>query len=321
MLPVLLLHTATVRAGRAAGVRGRRGVVALTSAVTATYAVIVTVVALLARTDRSGRCRRRPSSVPRWARWPRRGPAPSGRPDRASVLWHRLPARVRAVLPPAAAAGAALVAGGALLVGGSLAVHHGRAVDLTAGLGAGIGGGLLLAARLHLLPADRGRVGAGLLCRAGFRGRGGNERRVLGADLGAVPAVPLLAGLPSGTGSPAWWLVLLVPAAAGVLAGLVADRTAGRLQVPGHGSWRELAETSAGIGAVVGLGVAFLGWLASGLGRPRPDGGDRPDLVAGRPGRRGRGLGPRGRDPGAAAGGPRTALTAGARSARYRRRR
>ena len=37
--PVVLVHTATLRAGRAAGVTGRRGVVALTSAVTATYAV------------------------------------------------------------------------------------------------------------------------------------------------------------------------------------------------------------------------------------------------------------------------------------------
>src|SRR5215203_2914876 len=51
LLPLLLLHTSTLRAGRAAGVRSRRAVLALTASVTATYAVLVTVVALLARTD------------------------------------------------------------------------------------------------------------------------------------------------------------------------------------------------------------------------------------------------------------------------------
>jgi len=35
LLPLLLLHTATVRAGRAAGVRGRKGFLALASSVTA----------------------------------------------------------------------------------------------------------------------------------------------------------------------------------------------------------------------------------------------------------------------------------------------
>jgi hypothetical protein len=49
-LPLTLLHTATVKAGRAAAVRGRRGVLALASSVTATYAVVATFVALLART-------------------------------------------------------------------------------------------------------------------------------------------------------------------------------------------------------------------------------------------------------------------------------
>ena len=264
ILPVLLLHSATVRAGRAAGVRGRRGVVALTSAVTATYAVIVTVVALFARTDQ---VRPLPMSAFVGAALISLAASGSGAvraTGRTTVLWHRLPERVRAVLPPAAAAGAALVAGGALLGGASLAVHHGRAVDLTAGLGAGVGGGLLLLLGCICYLPTAVVWGLAFCVGPGFAVGEGTSVGVLGADLGAVPAVPMLAGLPSGTGSPAWWLVLLVPAAAGVLAGLVADRTAGRSQVPGHGSWRELAETSAGAGAVVGLGVALLGWLASG---------------------------------------------------------
>ena len=145
------------------------------------------------------------------------------------MLWHRLPERVRPSCLPAAAAGAALVAGGALLAGGTLAVHHGQAGDLTAGLDAGVGGGLLLLLGCLFYLPTAVVWGLAFCVGPGFAVGEGTSVGVLGADLGAVPAVPLLAGLPSGTGSPAWWLVLLVPAAAGVLAGLVADRTAGTL--------------------------------------------------------------------------------------------
>jgi hypothetical protein len=265
LLPVLLLHSATVRAGRAAGVHGRRGVVALTSAVTATYAVVVTVVALLARTDQ---VRPLPMSAFVGASLIALVSSGSGAvraTGRTAVLWHRLPGPVRAVLPPAAAGGAVLVAGGATLAGASLAVHHGRAADLTAGLGAGVGGALLLLLGCLLYLPTAVVWGLAFCVGPGFAVGEGTGVGVAGTDLGAVPTVPLLAGLPSGTGGPAWWLALLVPAAAGVLAGLVADRTTRRSHgEPGHGRWRELAETSAGVGGTVGLGTAVLAWLASG---------------------------------------------------------
>ena len=258
MLPVLLLHTATVRAGRAAGVRGRRGVVALTSAVTATYAVVVTVVALLAGSEQ---VRPLPTSAFLGAALVALAASGSGAvraTGRSIVLWHRLPARTRVVLPPAAAAGAVLVGGGALLAGGSLAVHHGRAADLTTGLGAGLGGGLLLLLGCLLYLPTAVVWGLAFCVGPGFAVGEGTSVGVAGADLGAVPAVPLLAALPAGTGGPAWWLALAVPLAAGVLAGLVADRAGA------YGSWRQLAETSAGTGVAVGLGVALLAWLSSG---------------------------------------------------------
>ena len=273
MLPLLLLHSATARAGRAAGVRGRRGVVALTSAVTATYAVIVTVVALLAGTDRVQPV---PMSAFVGAALVALAGAGSGAvraTGRTTVLWHRLPLRLRAVLPPAAAAGTVLLGGGALLGAGALAGQHARAADLTAGLGAGLGGALLLLLGCLLYLPTAVVWGLAFCVGPGFAVGEGTGVGVAGSHLGAVPAVPLLAGLPQGTGSPAWWLVLLVPAAAGVLAGLVADRTAGRSAVsaagradsePGAGRWSELAEASAGTGAVVGLAVAVLSWLASG---------------------------------------------------------
>ena len=324
ILPVLLLHSATVRAGRAAGVRGRRGVVALTSAVTATYAVIVTVVALLARTDQ---VRPLPMSAFVGAALISLAASGSGAvraTGRATVLWHRLPG-ARPCRPAARGRGGRgarrrrrparrWLPGGPPRAGRR---PHGRSGRRDRRRPAA-------SARLPALPADRRRVGAGLLRRAGFRGRGGDERR--GAR--APTSVPSRRSRCSpacrpGTGSPAWWLVLLVPAAAGVLAGLVADRTAGRSQVPGHGSWRELAETSAGIGAAVGLGVAFLGWLASGSVGPGRMAVTGPTwwlvgLVAAVEVVGGLAAATRG----AAAGGPRTAgLTAGCPGRRYRRRR
>ena len=140
----MLLHSSTLRAGRAAGVRGRRGVLALTASVTATYAVLVTVVALLARTDTV-----RPQPVSAFVGAAlvaglASGTAAVRATGRAAVLWHRLPEPARRPVLPAAAASAVLVAGGALLAGGSLAVHHEQARALTAGLDGGAGGTMLL---------------------------------------------------------------------------------------------------------------------------------------------------------------------------------
>jgi hypothetical protein len=165
------------------------------------------------------------------------------------------------VLPPTAAACAVLVAGGAVLAAGSLAVHHERARELTAGLGAGFGGGFLLLLGCLLYLPTAVVWGLSFCLGPGFAVGQGTTVGVLGADLGAVPAMPLLAALPSGTGSPAWWLVLLVPAAAGLAAGLVAGRGEVR-------PWRRLAEVAVGTGAAVGAAVAVLGWLASGAAGP-----------------------------------------------------
>jgi hypothetical protein len=258
LLPVLLLHSATLRAGRAAGVRGRRGVVALTSAVTATYAVVVTVVALLARTEAVQPLPMSAFVGAAMIALAAAGSAAVRATGRTVVLWHRLPERARAVLPTASAAVAVLVAGGALLAGGSLAVHHARAAELTAGLTAGLGGGLLLLLGCLLYLPTAVVWGVAVCVGPGFAVGQGTNVGVLGADLGAVPAVPLLAALPSGTGGPSWWLVLLVPVAAGVTAALVRDRLGAG---PGR---RRAAEDSAAVALAVASAVAVLGWLASG---------------------------------------------------------
>ncbi len=263
-LPLALLHTATLRAGRAAGVHGRSGVLALACSVTATYAVLATFVALLARTDAV-------QALPVSAFVGAAGVAALGSGSgavRATGSWagvtRRLPLLVRAALPAAAAALAALVAGGALLAGASLAVHHQQAALLFDGLDAGIGGGVLLAV-LCLLYAPTAAVwGLAYVVGPGFAVGAGTSVSLTGTDLGAVPAFPLLAALPQEPG-PAWGpLVLVVPLLAGVLAGLLARR-GGAGSAPG---WRPVAEVSAMAGGLVAAAVMVLSLLASGPAGP-----------------------------------------------------
>jgi hypothetical protein len=264
LLPLLLLHTATLRAGRAAGIRGRTGVIALTSAVTATYAVVATFVALFARTDAV-------QALPTSAFVGAAGVAALGSGSgaiRATGTWsgvtRRLPPVVRTALPAATGAVAALLAGGALLVGGSLAVHHDQAALLVDGLDAGIGGGILLAALCLLYVPTAAVWGLAYAVGPGFAVGAGTSVSVGGTDLGAVPAFPLLAALPQEPG-PGWAsVVLVVPVLAGVLAALLADRDGAE---PAAG-WRPLVETCATVGGLVAAAVGVLTLLASGPAGP-----------------------------------------------------
>jgi len=263
LLPLFLLHTATLRAGRAAGIRGRTGVIALTASVTATYAVVATFVALLARTDAV-------QALPTSAFVGAAGVAALGSGSgaiRATGTWsgvtRRLPALVRTALPAATAALATLMAGGALLAGGSLAVHHHQAALLVDGLDAGIGGGILLAALCLLYVPTAAVWGLAYVVGPGFAVGAGTSVSVGGTDLGAVPAFPLLAALPQEPG-PAWAPVaLVVPLLAGVLAAMLAHRSGAA-----PAGWRPLVETCATAGGLVAAAVAVLTLLASGPAGP-----------------------------------------------------
>lgn len=270
-LPVLLLHTATLRAGRASAVTGRRGVVALTSAVTSAYAVLAVIVALVARTEA---VRPDPASAFLGAAVVAgiaSGSAAVRATGRWQVLWHRMPGPARLALPAALTAVAVLVCGGASLAGLALAGNHDRAADLNAALDAGVGGSLLLLLGCLLLVPDAALWSVSFAAGPGFAVGSGTSVSVAGVHLGAVPAVPLLAALPAGQGGGAAWLALLVPVVAGVLAGLVLRRTArrpGPPAVPSLTGWRDdlRAASLAGLGA--GLATALLTGLSAGSAGP-----------------------------------------------------
>ena len=263
-LPIALLHAATLRAGRAAGIRGKTAVLALASSTTATYAVLATFVALLARTGEV-------QALPVSAFVGAAGVAALGSGTgaiRATGTWsgvsRRLHPLVRAALPAATGALAVLLAGGALVTGAALAVHRDRAALLVDGLGAGLGGGVLLGVLCLLYVPTAAFWGTAYVVGPGFAVGAGTTVSPFGVDLGGVPAVPLLAALPQEPG-PGWApLVLLVPMGAGVLAGVLAHRS-GAVADDG---WRPLAEVSAVAGGLVAAAVAVLALLASGPGGP-----------------------------------------------------
>ena len=267
-LPLLLVYSATLRAARLAQVTRRRGVIALTSAVTASYAVLATVVALLARTDS---VRPLPASAFLGAAAVAAVAAATATvraSGRGLVLWLRLPAVLRAALPPAAGALAVLLGAGAVLVGVMLGRHHGQGAVLVEGLDAGAGGVLLLLLGSLMYVPNAVVWGTAFVVGPGFAVGQGTSVSMAGADLGAVPAFPLLAALPEGTGTGAGSVLLVAPVLAGVLAALLLRRGTRRPGAPDLTSTRRLLECCALVGAVTGLATGLLALLSAGSAGP-----------------------------------------------------
>lgn len=154
--------------------------------------------------------------------------AGSLRPDRLwRAAWLRLGERTRRTLRAAVVAVSALLAAGALLVGASLVGHVGRAHELASAPAPGaVGGAVLLLLGVSYAP-NAVVWGASWLAGPGFALGTGTAVGPFAHELGAVPALPLLAAVPAG--EVAGWvgvLTLGVPLGAGALAGRLLHRTA-----------------------------------------------------------------------------------------------
>jgi hypothetical protein len=191
---------------------------------------------------------------------------------RGLAPWRRLTARVprrpRSVLLGLAAALAALTACGAILVAASLLVHldaYRLAVDkLNPGL---VGSVLLLLASVCYLP-NAVIWAVAYLLGPGFALGVGTAVSPAGSALGAVPAFPELAALPTSVHAafPAWlgFFILALPYLAGALAGLVTVRIAPTPAFEAAPLWGLL--TGALTAVVIGLAAHFSGG-ALGAGR------------------------------------------------------
>ncbi len=187
----------------------------------------------------------------------------AGQTGAAGVVWQRLPDWVRTGLRGGGLAAAGIVASGAVVAGAALALTGDRAVDILRSYHAGVAGiaGMTLLCLLYTptlsVWSASYLVGPGFSIGVGTAVSPGQVR------LGPVPALPLLSGLPTTVASPLVDLLLGVPVAAGLLAGVLIAR---RLTMAG---WLELlgATGLAGVGAGALLGVAGLaahGALAGG---------------------------------------------------------
>lgn len=257
LLPLLLLHRAGRHAARTAGVTSLAQALRLVVAVAFPYAVAAGVLSGASATDH---VRPAPVQAVLGALAVGAVGSASGVLREAGLLrsFRRLPAQVRRQVVAVGAATCSLLAAGSLLAGLSFTVHAGRATALAGASDPGLLGGLaLLALGLACVP-NAAVWGASWLAGPGFAVGVGTAAGPFGTHLGAVPAVPLLAGLPSDP-VPTWLgvVALAVPLAAGAVAGVLLAR---RLACgPGRAALDGLV-TGLGSGAV----LALLAWQSGG---------------------------------------------------------
>jgi hypothetical protein len=139
--------------------------------------------------------------------------------------WEELPVPATVVVDATVAAVAALTLGGLLAFLTSLSWHAGRAADVATSLRPGFAGGVALALLCLLLLPNAAIWTTAYACATGVAVGVGTSVSMGGVEIGAVPALPLLAALPAAGPAPrASWLLVLVPLVAAVAAGVVVGR-------------------------------------------------------------------------------------------------
>jgi uncharacterized membrane protein len=186
-----------------------------------------------------------------------------------AVVITRVPATGRRMLRAGLAATVVIVGLGAAMVGAGLAAHAGRAATITSNLDGGVSASLLMAAVSVAYLPNVAIWGSALSVGPGFAVGAKTSVTLGGVHLGALPAVPLLAALPSNGAPPTFArLAILAPIAAGLLAGWLLARA--RVLAPNpRGPWWErqrLMDAVWGLcaGAVAGLVMGILAWLSAG---------------------------------------------------------
>ncbi|MGH3319931.1 MAG: cell division protein PerM [Streptosporangiaceae bacterium] len=265
VLPALLLFHAGTWLARRCAVRRPRHVLLAALAVAWPYAFVATALAKVGQTSLV-----RPSAVRALAFCFVAAFVFGGAGVlHAVVSWSRqlalVPERARSVLAAATGALAVLVAAGSVLAGASLGTHLDQARSLGDALAPGpMGAILLLLLQATYVPnaivwAVSYAVGPGFAVGVGTIVAPG------GVALGDLPALPLLAALPSGGSPPA---LSLAAVAAPLLAGIANGTITVRIG-PDRGGWRT-ALWAFTAGAGTGLAVGVLTALSGG-----PLGGER----------------------------------------------
>ncbi|MBO4210334.1 cell division protein PerM, partial [Micromonospora echinofusca] len=172
-----------------------------------------------------------------------------------AVLARRTPAVVRDALRGGAVAAALLLAAGAGAAGLAVATGGGEASDMIGAYRTGVAGqaGITL---VSLAYAPNAAIwAAAYLLGPGFAVGTDTAVRTTEVSLGALPAVPLLAGLPSGPVGPFGAVLLAVPVLAGMAAGWLLARRLLRLAADERATvgWAHLLGAAGGTGPVAGV--------------------------------------------------------------------
>ncbi len=180
-------------------------------------------------------------------------PAAWGASRRANVAWLGLSARWTPLTNGAATAVTGLLGGATVITLVMLVLHLDRAADLWATLDPG--GPVLLGLMCVLAVPTLTLWTTAFLLGPGFTVGTDNAVDLAGSALGPVPGFPVLAGLPDPGPFGSWVIVLmLIPLAAGVAAGVVTHTRTPHDQR----SWGRSAADGAAAGALAGLVIGLL---------------------------------------------------------------
>ena len=183
-------------------------------------------------------------------------------------LWRRLPRVLRDAVRTGLVAALLVLGAGAAVAGVTVAVAGGEASSMFASYHTGVGGQVGLTLLCLAFAPNLAAWAAAYLVGPGFAVGLGTTVSAAKVNLGALPAVPVLAGLPT-TPVSGWTAPLLgLPLAAGMAAGALLIRRQARERAARTGApvpgWGPVLLAATVAGPVAGLLLGLVGWASGG---------------------------------------------------------
>jgi hypothetical protein len=182
----------------------------------------------------------------------------------AAARWVRLPTVVRDGLRTGLVAALLVLGAGAATAGIAIAVAGAEAGSMFGAYHTGVAGQLGLTLICLVYAPNLAAWAAAYLIGPGFAVGAGTAVSAGKVTLGALPAVPVLAGLPSSAVSGLGTLLLGVPLAGGMAAGWLLTRRQLRLANGLAPDWLPLLGAAALAGPAAGVLLGLVGWFSGG---------------------------------------------------------